>query len=35
MRSKHSFEFFTVSFTNFCIDISSDNDLGVFGDKLQ
>ena len=35
MRSKHSFEFFTVSFANFHIDISTDNDLGVFGYKLQ
>ena len=35
MWSKHSFEFFTVSFANFCIDIITDNDLGVFGDKLQ
>ena len=33
--SEHSFEFLAVSFTNFCIDIRTDNDLGIFWNKLQ
>ena len=35
MWSEHSFEFLAVSFTNFRIDISTDNDLGTFWNKLQ
>jgi len=35
MWSKYSVEFLAVSFTNFRIDISTDNDLGIIWNTLQ
>ena len=35
MWSEYSLEFLTVSFTNFRIDISTNNDLGIIWNTLQ
>ncbi len=35
MRTKHCLEFFTITTSNFGIDVSTDDEIGIFWDLLE